>query len=125
MSFGYRHNLYPFPHKFKAMLTNTEIEEIADKFMVMDGETGAMFLEITEFAHAIIAADRSKRPFSLEPIPLSQRKPDCFGSMCWFYEICDGSWDYMDCCSMNLERPGHGWTHWLPGHAFPLPPEDV
>lgn len=75
--------------------------------------------------HHISAADRSKRPFSLEPIPLIERGPDCFGSMCWFYESCDESWDYMDCYSMNLERPGHGWTHWLPGHAFPLPPEDV
>lgn len=112
------------------MLTDVEIEEIADKCMVMDGETGTMFLEITEFAHAIIAAYSSKRPLSLEPFHLSERLPgpeDCdAGGKCWWFNpgqpamsnphIATSSWRL--CRMLNGKPMG---THWTPANSLPLP----
>lgn len=95
-----------------------------------DEELDELFTEIDQsgeclswraFARAVLA--HWSRP-AITPIPVSERLPgaeDC-SSKGYFWAYAGEDWEKTDVNGMNWQHlHHHGYTHWLPFHALPLP----
>jgi hypothetical protein len=73
----------------------------------------------TGFARTVLT--RYARP-AIEPVPVAERLPgpeDCDAEgCCWFYSGRYGRWERL------LYKLSHGYTHWLPHYALPVPQQD-
>jgi len=61
---------------------------------------------------------------AIEPVPVAERLPepeDCdAGGRCWWWDDDDDMW------RLHEHRPRLlCWTHWLPYHALPVPPQEA
>jgi hypothetical protein len=85
------------------------------KKLIADGDMPDVYFEVLQLMN------------SVNPIPISERMPepkDCNGSgMFWAWaENVDNVWELTDRDGMNWENfHHHGYTHWLPYWALPLP----
>ena len=61
---------------------------------------------------------------AIEPVPVAERLPgpeDC-SSRGYFWAYAGDDWEETDIDGMNWQHlHHHGYTHWLPHHALPLP----
>jgi hypothetical protein len=69
------------------------------------------------------AIARWGRP-AIEPVPVAERLPvpqDCNGKG-YFWAYAGDNWEETDINGMNWQHlHHHGYTHWLPYHALPVP----
>ena len=110
--------------------SDEELELLADRHTITDGQTGAVYLEHLDYAHAILARLGNHQGMLAssmpQPIPASERLPevdDCDADgRCWVGypvtkemedEDLNPSWEL---CQINPDD-----EYWLPANALPQP----
>ena len=78
-------------------------------------------------ARAALAQSEPEGPTgrpAIEPVPVAERLPgpeDC-SSRGYFWAYAGDDWEETDIDGMNWQHlHHHGYTHWLPHHALPIP----
>jgi hypothetical protein len=108
--------------------TDEELEAFAEPFMevIDDGFTGVIHDEVA-YARAVLARWGNSQGIldsPPQPVPVSERLPgpeDC-SSRGYFWAYAGDDWEETDIDGMNWQHlHHHGYTHWLPHHALPIP----
>jgi len=103
------------PHYFRS---EAGYQQLDDLWCEVGGDINVAPLTRISFANALLARYGTTHP---RPIPVAERLPteaDCDDlAMCWWYDRHNGAWARCD----YAYAKNHGFRHWLPAAAIPLP----